>query len=453
MTPSFAAYRKYAMAQRIDVSDKAAARRLLHEAVELDPAFAWAWWSLGIKAAEFRDSSVMFIEEALRHPERLTESERYQIEAGLVWIRDEDYPRTVSLIDRALLIDPSTPIGNKCGALANMGRRQEAAECMDLDEARSPFGRTAIGIRNDVNLLIEVGRIADAERVAAQLQAPRRWQQYFALKIALASANWVRAESLATAYLADPTSEPWVPGRSQLALASVYAARGAIGRADSMLSRTQGAHPFGVAVARSFLVTVTGHRVAPWLTEINDTLPGQLFWRVARNLAGGDTSEARSALDALRGLSPDSHPRAARYARERARFAEALVAAHRGRWDDVIAAARAQLESWVGAELHLFSRWLLAAAYDRQGMKDSAVAYYTKATESSGIDSYELFYVGEPYSFSHFRLGQLLTEMGDADRAKAHWATFLDTFTDPDPEYAWMVMEARTKLEELARGR
>jgi tetratricopeptide (TPR) repeat protein len=244
-----------------------------------------------------------------------------------------------------------------------------------------------------------------------------------------------------------------VPGRSQLALASVYAARGAIGRADSMLSRTQGAHPFGVAVARSFLVTVTGHRVAPWLTEINDTLPGQLFWRVARNLAGGDTSEARSALDALRGLSPDAHPRAARIARERARFAEALVAAHHGHWDDVIAATRAQLEAWVGGELHLFSRWLLAVAYDRQGMRDSAVAYYIRATESSGIDSYELFYVGEPYSFSHFRLGRLLTEMGDADRAKAHWAIFLDTFTDPDPEYAWMVTEARTKLEELARGR
>jgi hypothetical protein len=41
--------------------------------------------------------------------------------------------------------------------------------------------------------------------------------------------------------------------------------------------------------------------------------------------------------------------------------------------------------------VHLFSRWLLAAAYDRQGMRDSAVAYYIRATESSGIDSYELF--------------------------------------------------------------
>ncbi len=31
--------------------------------------------------------------------------------------------------------------------------------------------------------------------------------------------------------------------------------------------------------------------------------------------------------------------------------------------------------------------------------------------------------------------------------------TFLETFTDPDPEVEWMVTEARVALEELARGR
>ena len=29
------------------------------------------------------------------------------------------------------------------------------------------------------------------------------------------------------------------------------------------------------------------------------------------------------------------------------------------------------------------------------------------------------------------------------DRAEEHWLTFLDNFTNPDPEYEWMVEEAR----------
>jgi hypothetical protein len=36
-------------------------------------------------------------------------------------------------------------------------------------------------------------------------------------------------------------------------------------------------------------------------------------------------------------------------------------------------------------------------------------------------------------------------------KPKQHYATFLDAFTDP--EYVWMMTEARTELEKLARGR
>ena len=45
--------------------------------------------------------------------------------------------------------------------------------------------------------------------------------------------------------------------------------------------------------------------------------------------------------------------------------------------------------------------------------------------------------------------------MADSSRRRfeEHYLTFLDTFTQPDPEYEWMVTEARAALEELARGR
>ncbi len=39
------------------------------------------------------------------------------------------------------------------------------------------------------------------------------------------------------------------------------------------------------------------------------------------------------------------------------------------------------------------------------------------------------------------------------DRVEEHYLTFLETFTQPDPAYVWMVTEARASLEELAAGR
>jgi len=69
------------------------------------------------------------------------------------------------------------------------------------------------------------------------------------------------------------------------------------------------------------------------------------------------------------------------------------------------------------------------------------------------MSEYEFFHFGQPYSFSHFRLGRLYNELGAPDRANEHYATFLETSTQPDPEYVWMVTGAWAKLEELAHGR
>jgi hypothetical protein len=49
---------------------------------------------------------------------------------------------------------------------------------------------------------------------------------------------------------------------------------------------------------------------------------------------------------------------------------------------------------------------------------------------------------GLPYSAAHFKLGQLYMRVGDSAKAVEHYVTFLDAFTDPDPEYEWMVEEA-----------
>ena len=44
---------------------------------------------------------------------------------------------------------------------------------------------------------------------------------------------------------------------------------------------------------------------------------------------------------------------------------------------------------------------------------------------------------------ARFELARVYAQTGDADSARAHYRAFLDLFTDPDPDFAWMVEEAK----------
>ena len=63
------------------------------------------------------------------------------------------------------------------------------------------------------------------------------------------------------------------------------------------------------------------------------------------------------------------------------------------------------------------------------------------------------YFADARYSFTHRRLARLYTQLEEFDRAEEHWLEFLETFTDPDPEFQWMLDEARSELERLGRGR
>ena len=66
---------------------------------------------------------------------------------------------------------------------------------------------------------------------------------------------------------------------------------------------------------------------------------------------------------------------------------------------------------------------------------------------------WDVLFMGIPYSFAQYRLGEHYAALGQREAAMKHYTAFLDTFTQPDPEYAWMVEEARTRVRDLMRGR
>jgi hypothetical protein len=158
-----------------------------------------------------------------------------------------------------------------------------------------------------------------------------------------------------------------------------------------------------------------------------------------------DTSEAQGLLQRVRAQPPDDR----RGLEPALRLAEAWIAASGGRWSDVKRAVEPVATQGVFVEprINLLSRWLVAEAHERTGAPDSAVAMFER------IASWQGFAVGEPRmrglaeSFAHQRLVLLYARMGRLDDARRHWKIFSETFTQPDPEVAHLIDEARSALE------
>ena len=56
---------------------------------------------------------------------------------------------------------------------------------------------------------------------------------------------------------------------------------------------------------------------------------------------------------------------------------------------------------------------------------------------------------GLTHSFARRRAALAYDQLGNRDEAIEHWRVFLNDFTDPDPDYQWMVDDARTELARL----
>lgn len=98
--------------------------------------------------------------------------------------------------------------------------------------------------------------------------------------------------------------------------------------------------------------------------------------------------------------------------------------------------------------------WTLAEACNRLGEPDPAAAYYRRLTASQGVmHEGNLVNLGIAYPFAMFGLARLYQQRGEEAAARDHYLRFLDTFTQPDADVAWMVAEARAALERLGPER
>lgn len=188
------------------------------------------------------------------------------------------------------------------------------------------------------------------------------------------------------------------------------------------------------------------------LTIPTDTAPGATLaalWAAA----GDDTARARAGLVMVRALPAERR----RNLDAAVVLCEAWLAGAAGRPSTVVNMLRPVTDGEAGSgglPVRQLTFWTVAQAFERIQQADSAAAWLERIAGWGGqVWRADAGLRGLTYSFVHFELGRLYTLLGRYNEAKEHYSTFLDVFTDPDPEYESMVTEARAKLEDLARGR
>jgi hypothetical protein len=87
-------------------------------------------------------------------------------------------------------------------------------------------------------------------------------------------------------------------------------------------------------------------------------------------------------------------------------------------------------------------RWLVAEAYARIGRVDSAAAYMELLLKPTRMAPGHLALRGLAYPFAHRLLSGWYAARGDREKASAHWKTFAETMTKPDPGLRRLLVQA-----------
>jgi tetratricopeptide (TPR) repeat protein len=285
------------------------------------------------------------------------------------------------------------------------------------------------------------------------------------MDIAAAAGQWSAAESLAKVLDSSPSLDDFFRPQARAALAAVRASRGQVSGADRTFRQAQSlAEAKGDLLSANFLrwsrlpLMVYSHGVAAAPGEPGrwDSTTAGLVTRGLWAAAAGDTTLARRLLATIR-TRPATQVARLGFAPE---LLQAWIAARGGRWQEVLnhigpAALQGEAVGSVNLQSAPLMRWMAAEAYDRLGPPDSAAVYFERAIAPPPEGGANLYEPRMAFSFAHRRLVLLYARTGRLEEARRHWEIFSATFTQPDPEMAPLVEEARTALasaEAMARA-
>jgi tetratricopeptide (TPR) repeat protein len=443
-TNSFEAFRLALDAsQRNTVNDYAGAVDLAKRAVALDSGFADAWLNLGVYYTNlgWPDSARAAFEQARRHSSRLA-PERTWFLTAMTATRTLDRIRAY---EARVQQDPKAAGAyNNLGLfLQDLGRFDEARESFERGIAVSPFGPSPLILENYAALLAASGH---GDSALAVIPTPQ-----IQLHAAVGTGRWVVAESLASRVLGDPAGIARYRARGALVLASVEAVRG---RVRSALEHFESVGTFDPNLsdwAKVLVAAATGTEPPAMPPVAGDTSVRALIKAgIASALAGSRGEAVRfQQMVRTRGLNDG-------YAEWRdARLLDAMIAAQEGHWRRAVELVSRIANEGGGAfgATPPLARWLTATAYRQLGQRDSAIAYLEPLVFPRRMAWWNLQYSGFVHSFALQRLVVLNAELGRVEDARRYWVLLRDTFTDPDPEYAHLISDAKAALEVAERAK
>ena len=469
-TGSLDALKKYTQAQdaRHRDGNPEAAARLLEEAVAIDSTFALAWRDLATILSNQSESwarQVDASERAYRFRDRLSERERYLVEANY-YQEVADEPRKVIESYEAMLRLDSTD----AQALNNIGYTYYRQA--DWENALAWYGRAheadpdvAMHLANVATTRANLGDYAAADSLYAELdsvsdnpdwdlwRAGYRWQK----------GDETGAREILEEVLREHPNRQGATTRARGGLAALDLVRGRLARATAAMEgqadRAADAGADAIALRMSLAAAAWRLEVArdtagalaaldAALARVDvDSLPAldrPWFEIAGLLLEAGEIERGREALERMWREVPDL----LKPGQEKYRAGElAMVSAAEGRPLEALEAFRT-LPPWpcVPCRQRIEARLL-----DEAGRADSAVAYYER-------------YLVEPWNHriwndaswlapTHERLGQLYDERGDLEAAALHFARFVELWEDADPELQPRVRAAKTRLEAILRER
>jgi tetratricopeptide (TPR) repeat protein len=450
-TGSLAALKKYTQAEdaRHKEGNLDAAIGLLEEAVVLDSTFALAHRDLATILANQRrnwDRQIQALESAHRHRDRLTERERYLVEASYSQDVLDDRARTIQVYEAMLRLD-----ADDAQALNNIGfnywmqgdferageyyrRAREADPSPDIYAANVAAAWANIG---DMRRADSAYAVLDETSDSPQFKP---WRALF---------EYQRGDEVVA--FARQTL-----GRIELVHGRLRAAEALISEAVE-LDRGRGdagaALQHGLETAAFLLIAVKDTAAA--LRELDralaETPPDRLpvldrpwVWAATIAARAGDAELARELIGQR---DAEVSPRFLEIERRYEHDFRAWLALAEGDADRALAELSQQPAD--GCPRCLPAEF--AHLFEAAGRADSAIARYEQYLETPS--NFQLFLDALVRAPAHESLGRLYDERGDLENAALHYAQFVDLWEDADPELQPRVESARARLEEIVRER
>ena len=462
-TPSFPAYQKYAEGFALVLKgDAAGSNAMYRQAIALDPQFASAWAAMGVNYLGTRqlDSAQMAFTRALEMPGRLTAAQKYRLQGDIAYAIQYDVPAAVRWYGLFLAEAPQSVGGrnNRALYLSAVGRYEDAVADLRDAIAINPFGppQVQVALFNLAAMLVSVGKLDEAEAALADLKAPLLTGG-MAL-VALARDRWSEVANIGNAIDSQPNAHALVRLLGTTGRASALAARGSLAAAERELRRARDASTGATARwyerARLLLAVASGRPpMSPSLDDGRDPSAGAGLVRALRAAIAGDTILAHTELARLqsatsRDLALLGHGPA---------LVRGWIAAHAGRWNEVTRSlAAASLAGEHDATLldrvsSLEIRWLVATAYASLGVLDSAALHMQRGISPEAVPAGHLALRGLVLPMAHFRLASWSHSAGRQEALISHLEAVLRTVTEPDPELAPLVRQARTTVDWYAQ--